>query len=68
LEEELARLGYLEGAPPQVPPALVDVDRRIGRRMKCGACHKRGMRFHPMHKASAYRVVLVCRCGNREEM
>lgn len=68
LEDELAAIGFVAGPPPHIAPAMVDVDRRVGRAMKCGACHRRGMKFRPMHKGEVYRVVLACSCGNREEL
>jgi hypothetical protein len=68
LEAKLALQGWLPGAPAQVPPAIVDVDKSVGKAMKCGACHRRGMKFIPLHRGTDYRVVLLCRCGNHEEL
>ena len=68
LEARLTLQGWLPGAPAHVPHAIVDVDERVGKTMKCGACHRRGMKFIPLRRGTAYRVVLLCRCGNHEEL
>jgi hypothetical protein len=68
VEREWLALGFQPGGPAHVPPAIVDVDERVGKTMKCGACHRRGMKFIPLRRGTAYRVVLLCRCGNHEEL
>jgi hypothetical protein len=67
-EQELAREGWEPGAPKHIPPAMVDADRRIGRTMICSECGRRRMKFTPWHRGGTYRVLLLCACGNREEM
>jgi hypothetical protein len=65
LAEELRRTGYVDGAPSHVPASIVDIDRRIYSRLKCGECGHRGHKVMAMHRGSCYRLVCACRkCGN----
>jgi hypothetical protein len=68
LTAELRRLGFVEGAPPHVPASIVDIDRRIYSRLRCGQCGHRGHKVTPMHRGSCYRLVCQCRkCGSEME-
>jgi len=65
---ELRRLGFVEGAPPHIAPALVDADIRIYNHLACPSCRKRGMRVQPYHRGREYRLVCSCRkCGAEQE-
>jgi hypothetical protein len=66
--EELRRLGFVEGAPPHIAPAIVDIDRRVYSRLRCGQCGHRGHKVQPMHRGSTYKLVCACRrCHNEME-
>ncbi len=68
LAAELRRLGFVEGPPPHIAPEVVDIDRRVYSRLKCGACGHRGHQVTPMQSGSVYRLVCQCRkCGNEVE-
>ena len=65
---ELRHLGFVEGPPPHISPAIVGIDRRIYSRLKCGACGHRGHKVTPMHRGNCYRLVCKCRkCGAEME-
>jgi hypothetical protein len=65
---ELRRLGFIEGPPSHISPTIVDIDRRIYARLKCGACGHRGHKVIPMHWGSTYQLVCACRrCHNEME-
>lgn len=64
----LRRIGFTPGAPAAVPAEWLAIDRRMARAMKCGGCHKRGLRLEPFQRGGEYRGVLSCvRCGFGEE-
>ncbi len=65
---ELRRLGFVEGPPSHISPAIVESDRRIYSRLKCDKCGHRGHQVTPMHSGSVYRLVCQCRkCGDEVE-
>jgi hypothetical protein len=67
LVRELLLLGFVEGAPPHIPTALVQADLRIYRTMRCPSCRGRGMAVQPYHRGRAYRLLASCRkCGAGE--
>lgn len=67
LEQKLRQLGFAEGAPPHIPPAIVAADIRIYRVLRC-ECGHRGHSVQPLHRDRAYRLVCSCRkCGHQVE-
>ena len=66
IEREWLALGFQPGGPGHVPPAVVAVDIRCYRVMKCPACNHRGMAVKTFHRRDEYR--LLCRsCGAGSE-
>jgi hypothetical protein len=69
LARALALLGYREGPPPSLSPAVLTLDRRIYSHMACEACKGRGMAFAAFHRGAEYRAVVTCRqCGHQQEV
>jgi hypothetical protein len=69
LERDARRLGYVPGFPPRLTPANRLTDARACRRLKCPACHARGMTCKPFHKPDGYKIVAACSvCGAGEEV
>jgi hypothetical protein len=66
VSEELRQLGFTEGAPPHIPPAFVEADRRIYRQWRCALCGHRGQKVQPMHRGTEYRLVLTSRACHQE--
>ena len=65
LAAELRRIGFVEGPPSHIAPEVVDIDRRIYSRLKCGECGHRGHKVTPTHRGREYRLLCRCRkCGN----
>jgi hypothetical protein len=65
---ELRRLGFVNGPPAHIPAPIVDIDRRIYSRLKCGECGHRGHMVTPTHRGREYRLLCRCRkCGNEME-
>jgi hypothetical protein len=48
---------WLDGAPLSVPSALVLIDIRAYRRVRCAGCGKRGMKALPQHRGERYRGI-----------
>lgn len=68
LRAQLHALGFTEGAPQHIPPAIVQADQRIYKVMKCGECRRRGNKVSPMHRGREYRLLCSCRhCGHQVE-
>lgn len=68
LVRELRTLGFVEGPPPHIAPALVSADVRIYRNLRCAECGHRGHKIQPMHRGREYRLLCSCRqCGNQCE-
>lgn len=68
LAQELQQLGFTEGIPSHIPPAIVAADVRIYRVQRCGECGHRGHKVTPFHRGSQYRLVCACRkCGSEME-
>ncbi len=69
VEQALALLGYVEGAPSLLDAGTLAIDKRIYSTMRCPACQRRGMVFRPWKRGREYRPVAVCRhCGHGEEV
>jgi hypothetical protein len=68
LEREFRALGFTEGAPAHIPPAIVQADLRVYRHLVCSRCGHRGHSVKPFHRGADYRLLCVCRqCGNASE-
>ena len=64
IERAWRAIGFVEGGPPGIPPAMVAADIRCYRVMKCPACNHRGMAVNAFHRRDEYRLLCRCRsCG-----
>ena len=68
IERAWRAIGFVEGGPPGIPPAIVATDIRCYRAMKCPACNRRGMVVRAFHRQSEFRLLCLCRhCGAGSE-
>jgi hypothetical protein len=70
LAAELFAEGYAEGQPAHLTGLAEQADLQLCRALRCPACRKRGMTYHPFtNDAHAYRALAVCgACGAGEEI
>lgn len=70
LRQRFTAAGFVEGAPPSLTTADLDVDRRTVHGMRCPCCRRRQMRYEPFHNPTTrrYKVLASCtRCPGAEE-
>jgi hypothetical protein len=68
LEREFRSLGFTEGAPAHIPPAIVATDLRVYRHLSCPECGHRAHTVTPFHRGADYRLLCSCRkCGGTTE-
>ena len=71
LAQQFTADGFVPGAPPHVGLEVQAIDRRVCRQLRCPACRRRWMAYHPWHRGEQYRVLAVCQqpgCGGAEEV
>ncbi len=72
LEQQALRDDFAIGFPPHLPSQAREIDVKTCRRLRCPACHSRGMECKPFHRIKPllpcdYRVVASCpTCGAGE--
>jgi hypothetical protein len=60
--------GRRPGLPDHLDARTAAIDRRTCRRLRCPACHRRGLACQPWTDGRRYRVLAPCACGAAEEM
>ena len=68
LEASWRAIGFVDGAPASIPPAVVAADVRIYRVLRCADCGRRGHVVKAFHRRDEYRLLCRCRsCGAGSE-
>ena len=61
--------GFAVATAANTDPHALAVDTAIARRMRCGHCKKRGLRFTGFRHGQQYKGIAECdRCGSGEEV
>jgi hypothetical protein len=69
LAAELFEQGLREGTPPHLTARAEAIDRQVVGALRCPACCRSGMSYHPFTDGRGhYAVLAVCRCGTAQEV